>query len=120
MKRVVRLIAACVILALLGRPTLAFQESAVGGGSDRASAPSLDLNFPKNAADPGKELSLKMPELSIGKDTGTEVRVPGMGVLPKLDFGLELLYGGTETNVRPDERSQPSDLQLRATIKHRF
>jgi hypothetical protein len=119
----VRSIAIGVMLALLGGPALAFQESTVGGGPDKPAAGAFDLDLPKSAADPGKGLSLKAPELSIGKDTGTEVRIPGMGplgVLPKLDFGLELLYGSTDNGGRADERSQPSDVQLRGTIKHRF
>jgi hypothetical protein len=52
------------------------------------------------------------------------VRIPGfgkVGVLPKLDFGLELLYGATDTTRgRPDDKSEPSDVQIRGTIKHRF
>jgi hypothetical protein len=84
----------------------------VGGGSGKPSAgasspPSLDLSLP----DPG-----------AGKAAGTEIRIPGvgtLGVLPKLDFGLELLYG-TEPTPRPDEKPDPGGVQLRATIKHRF
>jgi hypothetical protein len=65
-----------------------------------------------------------MPEMSIGQGTGTEVKIPGfgtVGVLPKLDFGLELLYGATDARgTRPDDKSEPSDVQIRGTIKHRF
>ncbi len=72
--------------------------------------PSLDLSLPGSA--------------DIGKSAGTEVRIPGvgtLGVLPKLDFGLELLYGANNSaGTRSDDRSQPSDVQIRATIKHRF
>ena len=88
------------------------------GGADAGkaagSAPSAQL--------PG--LNLKLPDLDIAKNTGTEVRIPGvgtLGVLPKLDFGLELLYGANDSvGARPDDRSQPSDVQIRGTIKHRF
>ena len=68
-------------------------------------------------------MNLKVPELSLGQGTGTEVKIPGLGtvgVLPRLDFGLELLYGATESRGRPDEKSEPSDVQIRGTIKHRF
>jgi len=41
-------------------------------------------------------------------------------VLPKLDFGLELLYGATEQRGVPEEKSEPTDVQIRGTIKHRF
>ena len=54
-------------------------------------------------------LDLSVPDAAAGKGTGTEVRIPGvgtLGVLPKLDFGLELLYGANEPPVgRPDDRS---------------
>ena len=71
---------------------------------------------------PARGCRLKMPELSLGQGTGTEVRIPGfgkVGVLPKLDFGLELLYGATEQKGVPD-KPEPSDVQIRGTIKHRF
>jgi hypothetical protein len=119
-----RLVAVAIALCAFAPPLLAFQE---GGGSDKVpatAAPAVEV--PKaapTAPAPGKGLSLKAPELSIGQGTGTEVRIPGfgsVGVLPKLDFGLELLYGATDSRNRPDDRSEPSDVQIRGTIKHRF
>lgn len=57
---------------------------------------------------------------------GTEVRIPGLGklgVLPKMDFGLELLYGAASDakgqEVRPDV-SDEGDLRIQGTVKHRF
>jgi hypothetical protein len=45
-------------------------------------------------------------------------------VLPKLDFGLELLYGVNEDKRLEEERGRPdaSDdgVQIRGTVKHRF
>jgi hypothetical protein len=57
--------------------------------------------------------------------SGTDVRVPGLGKLgslPKMDFGLELLYGVTEpkqpeTQGRDDVRD---DLTIRGSVKHKF
>jgi hypothetical protein len=96
-------------------PAFGFQERSLGEAGDKpASSPSA-LQLPG--------LDLKMPESGSGGGAGTEVRVPGVGsvgTLPKLDFGLELLYGANEPVGRSDDRSQPSDLQIRATIKHRF
>jgi hypothetical protein len=45
-----------------------------------------------------------------------------VGVLPKLDFGLELLYGanGNENKVMPEDKTETNDVQIRGTIKHRF
>ena len=62
--------------------------------------------------------------LKSGK-SGAEVRIPGLGslgVLPKLDFGLELLYGdGQAQAVTPQEEEADSDgLRIRGTLKHRF
>lgn len=62
-----------------------------------------------------------------GKD-GTVVSIPGLGklgVIPKLDFGLELLYGdeGAKSSLRDDDqgtKSDDGDLRIRGSIKHRF
>jgi hypothetical protein len=115
MNRAIHLFAIGALSAVLAQPSLAFQERSVGGESAMSGAGAAGLQPPN--------LNLNMPDLSIGKGTGTEVRIPGMGsigVLPKLDLGLELLYGANESNGRPDDKSQPSDVQIRATIKHRF
>jgi hypothetical protein len=115
-----------VLLAALAGPALAFQESTVGGSQESGSPPTPSLEATKpnlEAVQPGKGLSLTVPEMSLGKGSGTEVRIPGLGkvgVLPKLDFGLELLYGATEQKSLPDSKSEPSDVQIRGTIKHRF
>ena len=49
------------------------------------------------------------------------MRIPGLGklgVLPKMDFGLELLYGANEGVKQPDPVEQPSDdLTIRGTMK---
>jgi hypothetical protein len=106
----------------------AFEETTIGAGDAKApAAPVLEL--PKaTPADPGTEaakgLSLTAPgELHLGQTPGTEVRIPGLGtvgVLPKLDFGLELLYGANEQKGPISDKSEPDDVQLRGTIKHRF
>ena len=120
MIRPMRLIAVAGMVGLFAQPVPAFQEGQGGGSSDK---PAADIEAAKGPGDARKGLSLKMPEVSIGQGAGTEVRIPGLGkvgVLPKLDFGLELLYGATESRGRPDEKSEPSDVQIRGTIKHRF
>jgi len=124
-----RLLLTGVLLALLAQPALAFQESTVGS-QEPAAPPAASLEAtkpaiePGGAIQPGKALTLTVPEMSLGKGSGTEVRIPGLGkvgVLPKLDFGLELLYGATEQQKGlPDSKTEPSDVQIRGTIKHRF
>lgn len=60
-------------------------------------------------------------------ETGTEIRIPGLGrlgTLPKMDFGLELLYGAAD-DKQPQPEAQPptdpnEDLTIRGSVKHRF
>ena len=59
---------------------------------------------------------------SEGAGTGTEIRIPGigkLGVLPKLDFGLELLYGAGRPMLK-EEDAVPDDLIIRGSVKKRF
>lgn len=56
---------------------------------------------------------------------GTPVRIPGLGtlgVIPKIDFGLELLYGAAEPNSKRSEPNKPDqdDVLAGARIKHKF
>lgn len=122
MKRPMLLVSAVLFLGVAAQAALAFQEGTTAGPADKPAAQVQGVEPPKGG-DPGKGLSLKTPELSLGQGTGTEVRIPGfgkVGVLPKLDFGLELLYGATESKGVVPEKSEPSDVQIRGTIKHRF
>ena len=116
-----RISAVAVALALATQSAVAFQETTVGGGEQQApSAPALEM--PKASVDDPKGLNLSGSELTLGRTPGTEVRIPGLGsvgVLPKLDFGLELLYGANEPKgPQPDKTDD--DVQIRGTIKHRF
>jgi hypothetical protein len=78
----------------------------------------------RSVAIAGALAGFALPAFAFQQSQGTEIRIPGVGtvgVLPKLDFGLEMLYGsGTEPTGRLDEKSPPDGVQLRATIKHRF
>jgi len=60
-------------------------------------------------------------------DAGTEIRIPGLGklgTLPKMDFGLELLYGAAEGKAAQEPENQgidsDQDLMIRGSVKHRF
>jgi len=57
-------------------------------------------------------------------ETGTEIRIPGLGklgTLPKMDFGLELLYGAAEGKApQAPEIDDNSDLTIRGSVKHKF
>jgi len=103
------MIGVCAALTALSPSAIAFdeQQGRVGG---------------KPAA------GLSSGEAQVSKDQGgTEVRIPGLGklgVLPKMDFGLELLYGANEEAVQQSEpfaaQEPDGDLKVRGTVKHRF
>jgi hypothetical protein len=107
-------------LALSSPSALAFQEQ--GGAAPITPAPSAPAEA-QPAAPAGKSMEFSVPATE-GADAGTEVRIPGLGklgVLPKMDFGLELLYGANDTK-QPVETIEPptEDLRVRGTIKHNF
>ena len=78
---------------------------------------------PQSSEKPAVEFSA--PDAPKGT-VGTEVRIPGLGklgVLPKMDFGLELLYGAAGESRAPEARpdtADDDDLRIRGTVKHRF
>jgi hypothetical protein len=109
-------------LGLLSSASSAFQESQGGVATEQQPAPAVS---PSDAINP--DLNLKDTGTSIGEaPSGIEVRIPGLGrlgVLPKFDFGLELLYGVNEPKGSEGERwrnEQPDDVQIRGALKHRF
>ena len=120
--RPMRLIIAAIALGFLGQAALAFEETTIGGGGQQKAPAAPILELPKATLD-AKGLNLSGKELNLGQTSGTEVRIPGLGtvgVLPKLDFGLELLYGANEQKGMPQDKTNPDDVQIRGTIKHRF
>ena len=111
-----RLAIGAVALSLMGSAALAFQETKGGAAAGQAPA----------AQQQNKVLDLGS-EAPIAKPSGTEVRIPGLGrlgVLPKLDFGLELLYGVNDDKRLESEKipQDPADdgVQIRGSVKHRF
>jgi len=120
-----RLIITATVLALLAQPALAFKQTEGSAQEPAAATKDSAGQLATPTGEPGKGLNLAVPGLSLGKSNGTEVKIPGIGtvgVLPKLDFGLELLYGanGNESKAIPDEKNENNDVQIRGTIKHRF
>jgi hypothetical protein len=115
MRSGIRLAAVLGALTMSATAASAFEETR-GGGSAPAATP----------APAAPQLKLDGTGILVTPPTGTEVRIPGLGklgILPKLDFGLELLYGVNEQSL--DERrllpEQSDDgLGIRGTLKHRF
>ncbi|WKW52098.1 hypothetical protein [Rhodomicrobium lacus] len=122
-------LACCIALLLAQQPTRAeaFTAEPVAPPA-AAQIPSSPLAKP---AIPQSDFNA--PSDQVQKSGGTEVAIPGIGVvgtLPKLDFGLELLYGpknggsASELSAPPlqfDQRSlEKDDVQIKGTFTHKF
>ena len=118
----IRFVVALALVAALfaGHGAFAFQEQKGSTPAPAEAAPA-----PAEAAPGGDKAGLS-DETAVKPEAGTEIRIPGLGklgVLPKMDFGLELLYGAAEGQpsgqpvpaVNPDD-----DLTVRGSVKHRF
>lgn len=114
--RMIGRLAFLVVLALSATSASAFEVER-GGASSKT--PAADT-----------KAEVVSPEGVVKKKAseGTVVRIPGIGkigVLPKLDFGLELLYGQNKTGEDVEEPSlktetEDGDFRIRGSIKHRF
>jgi len=111
----------CCGLGALSSAALAFQESkgGVAGGEQQEQSDS-------KVAPGVPSLDLKDTGVSVAPVAGVEVRIPGLGklgVLPKFDFGLELLHGVNEKAEEAERQGQTlpgDDMQIRGSLKHRF
>jgi hypothetical protein len=115
---------ALALATLAGSAAYAFQEQN-SGTAPQAAQPQQAPAEQQPAGDKALNLS---DETGPGKgEEGTEIRIPGLGklgVLPKMDFGLELLYGAADQKQpegTPEAAPSPEDdLMIRGTVKHRF
>jgi len=111
-----------VVLLGAALPALAFQEQTIGAPPAQSGQPAAK---PDAAPVSPSEMQLS-PEEAPKVPEGTEVRIPGLGklgVLPKMDFGLELLYGANGNQpavVDPEDLPTSDDLRIRGTMKHKF
>jgi hypothetical protein len=123
-------------LATIGG-AMAFQAETVPSPQPQGDSKAAPLTpFGQQLSVPGKA-SQQIPNdpLAItGADKGTEVTIPGIGSvgkLPKLDFGLELLYGTKDApealqispegfEQRSDELPGKPDMQIKGTLRHKF
>jgi hypothetical protein len=111
---VIRPLIAAAALALASSAAFAFQEQQA-----TAAKPAVQAVASADSAAAG------VVDIPVGK--GTAVRIPGLGtlgVIPKMDFGLELLYGVADAGgqaKRPDPKNTDvDDVLIRGTIKHKF
>lgn len=100
------------------------QEKSAGTADNAPVAPVAPAQSTTPAGKP--ELKLDIPDVT-GAKSGTEIRIPGLGklgVIPKMDFGLELLYGANEKSRAAPEvdtsDSKDGELAIRGSIRHRF
>lgn len=104
---------------LVCTPAFAFTETQVGKGAPSA-APAQSTPAPAQSG-----VQLGTPDDASKDQKGTEVRIPGLGklgVLPKLDFGLDILYGASDDKRReePPQSGRSEDMTVHGTIKHKF
>jgi len=79
---------------------------------------------PKPTVPPAKS-TLKAPEDEVVQgEKGIELTIPGvgsLGFLPKLDFGLELLYGANNGKIEEDDaQADDPTFTIRGTVKRKF
>lgn len=106
-------------LGLASSQALSFQEQ---GGAPVTPAPA-EAQQAAPATPAEKDLNFSAPKVDSGADAGTEVRIPGLGklgVLPKMDFGLELLYGANDSKQSSEPEPPAEDLTIRGSVKHNF
>ena len=105
------------MLAIASTAALAFQEQ---GGAPAVTTPAPSEAPAAAPAQP--DMNFSAPKVDEGS-AGTEVRIPGLGklgVLPKMDFGLELLYGANDAKQQPEVQQPADDLMIRGSVKHNF
>ena len=115
MKSRLKYLAMGMAVGFISSAAVAFQETKGGAtpsGVDAKQAP-LDLRGTGTSID-------------NSPPAGLEIRIPGLGklgVLPKFDFGLELLYGVNDAKPDANEKLRPDqgdDARIRGSLKHRF
>jgi hypothetical protein len=103
-----------LVLIALSSASWAFEEQKLrpaqpqAAGSGSAAAPA---EGGVTLADPG----VAVPRI----DSGTKIRVPGLGVIgeiPKMDFGLELLYGASQPKANELDRDNGNGVMGRVTV----
>lgn len=112
---------AAILASAVAHSAYAFSETKIapppGQPSQLNEAPQLQLQKP----DDGAGLSLVTPGGSSGE---TQLNIPGIGSigsLPKLDFGLELLYGaGSNQNIENERGEGGDDVLIKGKIRHQF
>ncbi len=97
-----------------------------GAAVGLASQAALGFEEVRKGGSAAAGVELGTPEAVRPAAGGPEIRIPGfgkIGTLPKLDFGLELLYGANEPKAVPQQpRGTPesNDVTVRGSLKYKF
>ena len=115
MRRMLAIAGLMAALSFGSAPALAFQETAVPQPADipqaapPANAPALQLGSPDAAANPQADRK--------------GVNVFGYNLFPKLDFGLDVLYGQDQEQLElqgPTTLEENGDVTVLGKVKRRF
>ena len=115
MRRLIAIAGLMAALSFGSAPALAFQETAAPPPADipqatpPANAPALELGSPGAAANPQAERK--------------GVNVLGYNLFPKLDFGLDVLYGQDQQQLElqgPTTLDENGDVTVLGKVKRRF
>jgi hypothetical protein len=127
--RVKEAVRACSIALSLAFPVsgaMAFSPEPTAPAQPAPQAAPLSP-FGQQLSLPGKpgQVNLADPLSLNGKTGGTELTIPGIGsvgTLPKLDLGVELLYGSKSVPDTPqlDQPRPDGDMQIKGTLSHKF
>jgi hypothetical protein len=119
---------ACGIALSLAQITgaMAFSTEPVNPPQPSASQAAPLSPFGQQLSLPGHTPQTSVDDpLALNGKSGTELTIPGIGsvgTLPKLDFGLELLYGSKNLPDTPqlDQLRPENDMQIKGTLSHKF
>ena len=122
-KRFAISVSAFAVCAFMATGAHAFEQTPL----PQASSPAVPPQVTAPALAPGLSLDnqAKTPQPEEQKQRG--VRIPGLGTvtLPKLNFGLDLMYGSpepddTELGFTNDANPGDDDLRIMGKVKRRF
>lgn len=130
--RIVTVPIVAVILGLSLGSASAFQETTIGGGGSATTSKPAAAAAPASRGLPGvagggagTTLMTPSQKKAAEGDNDGGFRIPGLGdlgLLPKMNFGLELLYGQGETRdaVANPQDAPMDELTIRGSVKHNF
>ena len=109
------------VLALLSANAVAFEQTQVLPKTPEEATEAAVSKGSAPPAEPSVELAL--PDDATAEKSGPTISLPGIGkigTLPKLDFGLELLYDSEQSATSNVDEAGDAGVSIRGTVKHKF